>query len=221
MIFDEIVAEVSERLNLTSDEAKSRIGREVNARYKRIVTSIGLETTSRVTLPATATIGSTVMTFTGIQKILAVIDRSSGTDVMLSQVTPDEFHILPVRGEPPRHFAITNITSNSVVIEIDCVPSTAFTLYVDAIESKATLAGAVSPAFPDSFHDVLIFGAMADEYRKMEKLEFSRDAEASYEQRLSDLRMFIAKSAYLDISQGRYSGKNFRWTRDAQLLWDN
>lgn len=295
-----MVAEVCEQLNLTSDDAKSRVGRQINRRYRRVTSSIGLQTSRFTQVSKTATIGNQSITFTGIEKIIAVIDKTSGIDIPISQVTVDELHITPLRSEPPRHFAVTNTHATTVTIKLDCIPSnygaqlativsggTGYTindiltltggtfteagkfkvittssgvitgvipvspgtytvdasnpvsttggtgsgatftitfggllLYADGHVTVATLNGSNTPDFPESFHDVLVFGAMADEYRKMEKLQFAQTAEADFERRLSDLRMWIAKSAYLDIYQGRYSGKTFRWTRDAQTTWD-
>jgi len=56
---------------------------------------------------------------------------------------------------------------------------------------------------------------------KLVKFPRAKDAEGDYERRLRDLRMYIAKTAYMDTYQGRYTGKNFRWTRDPQTTWDN
>jgi hypothetical protein len=62
---------------------------------------------------------------------------------------------------------------------------------------------------------------MAGEYRKMEKLSLMQDAEANYEKRLSDLRMWIAKSAYLDVVQGKYTTRSFRWTNNSSSTFNN
>lgn len=221
MIFDELVAETCERLNLTSDEAKSRVGRELNNRYRRMTSSIGLETSRRTQVSKTATVGSQSVTFSGIEKVSAVIDKSTANlDIALAEVTMDELHVLPIKTEPPRHFAIDRMHYNTVTIKIDCVPATTFTLYADGIVNLTTLAGNSSPDFPESYHEILIFGAMADEYRKMEKVDLAHDCEQDYERRLSDLRMYIAKSGYLDIYQGKYKSQSFRWTRDNALLWN-
>jgi hypothetical protein len=37
----------------------------------------------------------------------------------------------------------------------------------------------------------------------MEKYQLAADRENKFQQRLSDMRMFIAKSGYLDIAQGK------------------
>lgn len=211
MTFDQIVAETMDRLNLTTPTATTRVGKEVNDRYRRLTSSIGLETSRRVQVHQTATIGNRTMTFPSIEKVIAVVDKSSGTDMVLTQLTFDEMHDNPVKSQPPRNYAITNMHANSVDIYLDCVPTTAFTLYVDGHTSLSTLTGVQAPDFPESFHDILVFGAMADEYRKMEKVQLMADSEANYEKRLSDLRMWIAKSGYNDIVQGKIPAKTLWW----------
>lgn len=120
-------------------------------------------------------------------------------------------HVISLRGtDPPRNFSINRTYSTSVDIMVDCIPTTTFTLYADGLITLSTLAGNQVPAFPESFHDILVFGAMSDEYRKMEKIPLYQASEADYEKRLSDLRMLIAKSAYQDIYQGK-SIVNKRW----------
>lgn len=156
-----------------------------------------------------------------VNQVSITFRAGSGQEIVLSQITFDEMHITPIRLQPARHFAITNMHANSVDIYVDVIPSSPFKLYADGITTVLTLAGNQTPDLPESFHDILVWGAMADEYQKMEKPQLKQSAEQDYETRLSDLRMFIAKSSYLDIHQGRYTGKTFRWTRDAQILWDS
>ena len=235
MTFTQIVAEVMDRLNLTSAAAQTRVGNDVNDRYRRVTSSIGLDTSRRTQVSATAALNNRTMTFTGIEKILIVIDKSElatgGQEIVLDQITMDEMHITPLQGNTipgtttptgmPRHYSVTNMHPNSVDIYMDIIPSRGFQLFADGLRNVAVLGANDSPDFPESFHDILVWGAMADEYRKMEKPQLMQDAEINFERRVADLRMFIAKSAYLDIHQGRYNGRSFRWTRDAANLWDN
>jgi hypothetical protein len=213
MVFEELVTEVCELLNLTSQDARSRVGRAINRRYRRITSSIGLETSRRAEFDADSTVGERTLTFEGVEKLMNVIDRSSGKDVILNEVGPEEIITLPVRDSSPRNYAVTRIHPDSVEITTDCEPpvGTEFTLYAQGHENTSTLAGNQSPDFPESFHEILVFGAMADEYRKMEKVQLSRDCELDYERRLSDLRMWIAKSAYHDVAQGLTKGSKEWW----------
>lgn len=210
MIFEEIVNEVCDRLNYSSDDAKARVGRAINSRYRRVTSSIGLIDSRRTQVSKAATVGNQLLVFSGIEKVNAVIDKSSGTDVVLEEITVDEMHNRSI-GDLPHAYAIYSVTSTTVTIKLDCIPTTTFTLYADGLITVTTLNGSQAPAFSESFHDVLIYGAMADEYRKMEKVELAHDAETDFEHRLSDLRMFLAKSAYLDIYQSKNSIKGLWW----------
>lgn len=202
MTFTELRTEIMSRLNLTSTEAQTRLGIAINRRYKEITSSIGLVVSRRVEVQATATLGVRTLVFSNIEKINAVIDKSSGRNVILSEIPYDDMEASNPRSEPAREYSIYRMGPNTVTIYMDCIPQTAFVLYADGHDKKATLSGTDEPSFPESFHDIIVEGVLADEYRKLEKLDHSKTAQAAYDKRLSDLRMWVAKSAYLDITQG-------------------
>jgi hypothetical protein len=141
------------------------------------------------------------------EKVLLVLDpKDPKRPTLLKQVTPDELYLLPTKSSAPRHWAALGLNAASVDIKVDALnPTTNTVLAADVMVNLSTLAGHNAPDFPESFHDILIFGAMADEYKRLEKMPFAQDAELNFEKRLSDLRMWIAKSAYLDIVQGKYN----------------
>lgn len=207
MTFAEICLAVQDRLNLTSSSSLDRIGRELNDRHRRITSSLGLSATRRVTVNATATLGQTTLTFTGVEKLINVVDRS---------VTPyrilQESSVEQIRAEEPfpntfvSYYAIVNYGWNSVTILMDCTPQTPYVLYADAIQNASTLSGIMEPLFPESFHDVLMHGVLEDEYLKLEKVKLANDSGVKYAQRLSDLRYFFAKSSYMDWVQGATRG---------------
>lgn len=74
MTFTQIVAKIADRLNLTSAAALTRIGEEVNERYREVVSGVGLQGSVRTTASATATVGSRYLTFT-CSKIFDVLDQ--------------------------------------------------------------------------------------------------------------------------------------------------
>ena len=200
---------MTDRLNLTSDQAISRVGREINARYKRVSSSIGLAVSRRVYDIAVQTVtDDKYLTFTGVEKIEVVKDVTTvDRPIVLVERLPGEMDGLVIKDSQPRNYAIFSVTHNTVTILVDSnVVEDAF-IKADGLETAETLSGALTPAFAESFHDVLVFGAVADELKKMEKFQLARDAEDDFERRLSDLRMFIAKSAYLDMYQGKTSEK--------------
>lgn len=204
MTFDEIVTSITSRLNLTSADGITRVRTEVNDRYRRVTSSIGLNVSRRTTVQATAIIGVNTLAFSSVEKLINVVDRSSSPYRVLKEVTMEELRARePFANNWARYYAIANITANTVTILMDCIPEAAFTLYADAYSTAATLTGSQTPAFSESFHDILMYGVLADEYRKVMKQALAQESEAMYEKRLSELRYFISKSAYLDRFQGK------------------
>jgi hypothetical protein len=211
MTMNEMVLYIADALNLSSPESKARIGRSINVRYKRITSAIGLVTSRREEVNEVATIGDRQLTFTGIEKLDTVFRKVGTKNIILQEVTNDEMLEMSPRDEPPNKFSVFSVAPRAVTITLDCTPSTAFTLYAHGLADTSTLTGNDSPAFPESFHDAIIHGAMADEYRKMEKYPLAKDSEYAFDQRLSDLKMFIAKSAYLEIYRGKHSVADGWW----------
>lgn len=211
MDFTTIVNRVADRLNLTSSDAITRIEDEVNDRYARITSSIGLQTSRKVTTTKAVTVGSQSVTFDDVEKILVVWKLSGSQKYFPDAITDEEMDAIdPVDSDTPRKYSIRRLDYNSVTIRLDVLPETAFTLYAEAIEPGTFLGTNDVPNFPESFHDILVWGALADEYRRMQQKDLRDDAEMNFERRLSDLRMFIAKDGYVTIAQGKIVPK---WLR--------
>lgn len=207
MTFTEIVNNVADRVNLTSAAALTRIGKNVNHRYKRLVTSMGLDTAVHTVVTATTTIGNPYLVFL-CGKVLSLYDATVSPVRMLGERTVDELRNQIGGPNPANLYAIYLISGISVTVLLNSTPTTAYTLTADAVVLVPTLSGTQVPAFNEAFHDILETGAMADELMKMEKPELSQAKEMEYEARCSELRLFIAKSAYLEIYQGKTAGKS-------------
>ena len=91
--------------------------------------------------------------------------------------------------------------------------ATAYALKADVYSTVSTLATTNVPAFPESFHEILIEGVLKDEYKKMGDKEMSKDSLDAYREYLSNLRMWIAKGMFLDNQQGRKRAKERPWGR--------
>lgn len=211
MTVNELVEHIADAINQTSPEAKARIGRELNVRYKQVTSAIGLITSRREEFTKLATIGSEFLTFTGTEKLDAVYRKVGTKKILLDELTKDEMLEDTFREEPPTTFCIYSLGPASVTIKMDCIPISAFTLYADGLADVSTLTNINTPAFPESFHDILIHGVMADEYKRREKMPYAKEEEQIFTQRLSDLKMFIAKSAYLDIYRGKLTPSEGWW----------
>lgn len=207
MTFTEIKTEIKDRLGYTATTTDTRIGRLINQVYRAVTSAIGLRKARYTNATKVVTIGNAEVTFTATEKIYHVwVQTSAGVPTVLTEV-PIERLRESVAGDSdtPNSYAVKSITSNTVTIRLDATPETAYTLYADVLSEISDLSGSDEPAFPESFHDILIEGVLAKEYRKQQQLQLSRDSETTYQQRVSDLRMFLATSAYMDIQQGIFS----------------
>lgn len=228
MTFTQIVDRVCKRLNLTSEDARVRIGEYVNERYKVLTSSLGLEPSRRKLLLIgfdATTEGLPEYTFTGIEKIIRIdyftspvwdpliLGPTPAFDpkarfIHLNEGTYDEILAIPLQDRFPRAFAVTQMGSQTVTVRFDAFPpGKGFYMRVEGYEVAGELIDNAQPNFNEDFHDILIHGARADELMKMEKGDKANQAEQMYENRLSALRLFIAKSSYLDI----YAGKDQRY----------
>lgn len=209
MTFTEIVQKVADRLNLTATTALTRIGQEVNERYRETASSVGMATTVRGTATAPTIVGNRSLVFT-CTKIFSVYNAAYDPPVVLDERTFDTLRNVPAGTDPAQQYAIQLMGASTVTIYLNSTPATIYTLTADVETNLTDLSGSQVPAFSADFHDILVHGALADELDKMEKYPLSAKQELKFQRRLSDLRLFIAKSAYLDIHQGARS--RGRWT---------
>lgn len=204
--FDELVLDTCDRLNYTSSDATIRVGRAINRKYKEVTSSINLIVGRRTEVSTVVTMGVRQVVFSGIEKLIAVIDKSSGANRYLGEDSYEEvFNASVAASDLPQRFAVDRQSSRTVTILLDSLPQTAYTLYAEGLETKVTLSGTDEPSFPESFHDILVEGAMADEYRKLDKQVFFKEAQAQYQKRLAELQYFLVKSSYQDILQNKHS----------------
>lgn len=208
MTFTDIQNEIADRLNLTSPQALTRIGRSINERYRWLASSMGFDTIERRVASADSVVGNRSMTFgpspVNVQKLLAVWNPAFTPPFVLGQVNFDELRNQSISaGMFPQRYAIQLMGADSVTIFLDSTPTSIFPLSADVLSNVTTLSVDDVPAFSGDFHDVLIYGGMATELEKMEKYDLAEKQEGRWNERLSDLRLFQAKSSYLDIYQGR------------------
>lgn len=211
MNFTELVAATSERLNLTHADALARIGRRLNDRYRRLTSSVGINTSRRGNATANTIANDPRVTF-ALEKLEIVYCAVSGMRCVLDERTFDEWRnatTVSLQSGTPEWYAIENAGAATVEIVLYPTPSAIVALSADGLLPATTLSGTDVPAFPADFHDALVFGAMADEYAKLDKGQQAMMFEAQYEQRAADLRLFLAKSAYLQIHQGPRTRRSY------------
>ena len=212
MTFLEIQNQVMDRLNLTSDDARTRIKTEINLRYAEVQSSVNLSRTRRSVLQFTTVSGNSLTTCSGIAKVLSIFDP---VYLMrpLQEVSLNEIRLLDapsaVQGIPYL-YAIQHQEARSVTLRLFPQPQQVQTLQSDALVSGTNMtADDDEPAFPEDFHDILVLGPCADELLKMDNQRLAQEAmEKRFEKRLGELRYFIIKSTTLNLSQ-----------RDSFLNW--
>ncbi len=205
MTYQEVLDRIAERLGIPGSAASSlaRIGRSINDVYREVSTSIGLDLSRRVPGNTAATTpGVQTVTFTGMEKIERLIDDTSGSIRVLTEVTYDQIqHINPALQDLAKKYAVESWTGTSVTIRLDVLPQTVYNLKADGYVTISTMVDSDVPAFPESFHDILIDGVLVDEYMRLEKTALADRAQERFDKRLSDLRMWRAKSITLTIRQ--------------------
>ncbi len=201
----EIVTEIMDRLNLTSSTATTRIGRIVDRYYLRATVAIGVAGTSRRLFDqeGITIIADPEVEFSLMEKITRIYYLTDGEKQFLTEVTIDELRDLDLEsGDTPERYAVKEMGAMHVIIYLDFIPETEFSLFADGYGTASVLDDEDQPIFPESFHNLLVEGPLKDEYKKLEKVDLARESRGEYEQILADLRMWAAKSAYLKIQQG-------------------
>lgn len=206
MTLNDIKTEIMSRVGLTSTDDDTRIARAINIIYRNITSGLRIKHLSRrTTTNATTSIGVSTLQFTSAEKVVEVYNRNTSPYVQLEEVSIDELR----REQPyttsdtPTRYAIKSVTADTVTIELNCIPQTAFALYADVYSSAATLTGSDEPAFPESFHGILIDGVLVDEYMKAEKPGLSALAEKRYKERMGELQLWNSVSTTKKLYQGK------------------
>ena len=205
MTFLQLQNQVMNRLNLTSTDARTRIKVELNLRYAEVQSSVNLDRTRRGTVNFVTASGQSLVTASGVAKVLAVFDPTILRSV-LGEVTVNQIRIMDAPEAvvgTPYLYAINNHVNNVVTLRLFPQPTQVNTLVADAlIEGTDMVEDSDEPAFPTDYHDILVLGVCSDELLKMDKAQpLAMKMEERFEKRLSELRYFLIKSAYLRLTQ--------------------
>lgn len=208
MTFLELKTEAATRLNLSSAEAYTRLGSYINQRYRRLTSSLGLSTSRRSTVTVNTVAGTDTITFT-LEKLELVYTVASGKRRVLGEIPYEEYLdrsvTQPLSGTPVE-YAVKSITPSSVIVALYPTPDAIVAMKADGLANASTLTDSDTPNIPTDFQDALVLGAMSDELFKMEKYALAKDFQTQYEQRASDLRLFLAKSAYVSLAEADVPG---------------
>jgi hypothetical protein len=204
MTYKQIQDRVMSRRNLTSTEARDRVKEYINERYRRVRASIGLGKTRRAETSLSLVSGTSRYTLTSTAKVLTITDSTNAK--LLKEKTMEQIRALDPSlvqtSSSPDFYVIESIGASSISLFIWPEPTDTQSLTVDRLTLVTDLsADGDIPVFPEDFHDLLIAGALADEYRHAEEPTLEQKEEIRFEKALRELRYFIAKSRWLDLYQ--------------------
>lgn len=205
MTFTAIKTRIKDYCNLSSTEADTRIGILINAVYRRITSSLGLDASRFVTRSVTMTEGQQYVVFTEIEKIDRIIDASDSTAiVLLKEVSLHEIRSTQPGTGAPTKWALRNTDADSVTVLTDTVPASgsSWDLQADGWTTFSDLSGSDEPVFPESYHDILVFYGIAEELLRKEKEKLAATYERKAEKLLGELRFHLADTHTRDMRQG-------------------
>lgn len=207
MTLAQLATEVMARLNLSSTESSARVKRELNDAYRRLTSSCGLATSRRTTANVNSVALTPTVTF-ALDKVERVY-ITSPTKQVFPEITYDDCRNANIETATtgiPSAYAIKTMGGGDVTIELTPIPDGAYMIYADGYVTVATLADNDEPVVPTDYQDALIYDVLRVEYMKLDKRDLSQMSLNDYENRVAQLRYFIAKSNSLTISQGGRSG---------------
>lgn len=210
MTFTEIQTAITDRMELTSPEAITRVQSAINRKYREITASLGIKHVSRrATVSSVMGIGASTLTFAG-EKVVNIFNRNLTPYKQLDEVTIDELEAqMPFNAsDTPSRYAIKTMGANTVTVLLDCTSQTAFALYADVYSAAVTLTGTDTPIFSESYHDILVSAVLIDEYMKKEKPALSKVESDRVDIRMGQLRLWVAVSTTKKGFQGKTKEQN-------------
>lgn len=223
MTFDDIVDMVCLDLNITSPSSITRVGTHVNRRYQQVMDALGMNVFARVSFdlelePGTRTQTLDETTTPVVQRIVSLYRQGDASDNLcpLDELTFEEMqHEIPGTGDATKWSRVRMGPTSTTFMLNSTVPD-GQTLMVEGEEHASVLADDDVPAFTESFHDVLVFGAKADELRKMEKFPLAKEFEGdernpsgsyNFQGRLAQLRLKSILMQHGNIVQGKQAAR--------------
>jgi hypothetical protein len=189
------------RLNLTTTEARTRVKMSLNLRYAEVCSGVGLAKTRRSTITQATTANNNAITFTSTANLFSIFDAVH-LKRPLQEISIPELRALDAAAAVtgyPHSYAINTHGKTTVAVLLYPKPTTVYNLSADILATGTAMsANGDEPTFPVDFHDLLVDGALEWEYDKMEKAQhLATKAGRRFEKRVSELRYFYAKRAFL------------------------
>ena len=216
MTFLEIQNRCMDRLNLSTDDARTRIKNFINERVRALQTSCHLGQVRRGIVTVLTVADEPVQLLDGIvlPKTLSIPAQRR----ILTSTSIDGLRVLDpaqtTRGVPAR-YAISLFDTDKTWVELLPVPDAEYAIKVDGILNGTELVDDSDiPAFPEDFQDAIIYGVLAEENQHWDKVDRFEYLERKFKDRRSEARYFISRQIYLHRMQGGTS-----WDFSSNAWW--
>lgn len=221
MTLQQIEDRVMRRLGLTTAEQRARVRDEINDRYREVQSTLNLGRTRRTTKTFTTVSGSRDVVASGVS-VLETLRDTTIRKRPLSEITLIELRNRDAADTitgVPEEYAVSTHINDVLTLKLHPVPDQVIVLQADVIATGTEMEEADDePTFSTDFHDLLVHGALADEYMKVEKARpLAQIEEGKFEKRLSELRLHLARTAYLSrqttdggLPLGRHDTSHYR-----------
>lgn len=198
--------------NTTLDSATSaRLLDFLNEAYRDVLSKPGMERLRRATTTFDSVASTATYTVASAARVLRVWETTN--DRRLWEMTIDQYRTIEpdpsANTGTPEAFVwlgVPAVSSNSLALWP--TPASVITYTVEILSVITDLADdANSPLLPLDFHDVLVYGAMAREYEKLDDSRLAT-AEARYRQRIKDLQYWLAETDTGTVSLPQAVGRS-------------
>jgi hypothetical protein len=198
--------------NGSSTTARTRVKRSLNLRYGQVQTGVNLMRLRRAIKNVELAVGDGDTTITNTSRVSSVYDPQMRR--VLLETTMEEIRRMDPGGDregDPTHYVVFDQGSGTITIYFWPLTDRTRTvagsdaLKADVIAAPTDLsADGDVPAMPVDYHDVLIYGALADEWMHLQKFQLAKHNEGMFEKRLSELRYYVVKSNTQSMTQGAW-----------------
>lgn len=223
--------QVCNDLNLRGDDTIARVGDKVNARYREVVRRLGMNVYTRVEVDIQLEGGTQDQIYDlddpVIGRIVALYYTPDPTTSnpnpkakMLDELTFEEMKEVVPTTDTPRRWCKVRVGSNWTQFKTDSTVPNGATLTVEGEEVPSVLEGDAEPQFESLYHDILVYGAKADELSK-QKDASARAAATDWNNKFTlELNNLALKQALMAggvIKQGKHAVVTNRLARCGPL----
>lgn len=222
MTFTEIVTQVSNDLNLRGPETLDRIGQKVNARYREVLRRLGMNVYSRTEVQVDLQAGSQDQIYDLDDPVLgrlvalywapdATDDNPTPRPTMLDELTFEEMKEVVPTTDRPRKWCKTRVGNNWTEFKIDSTIPDGASVVIEGEEVPTVLESDAEPQFESIYHDILVYGAKADEFIKMKTADARANAKTFddlFNKTMGELALRQTLMAGGVIKQGKHA--NYR-----------